>query len=279
MVASANISGSLDVAVRVDGTDVYEEGTGDTGLAPLASDASASGTSLPDFANLTEGALGNREGAVAMMGMASPTGYLDLVQPGIDAAAKTGAGSVDGTPVTVYQVSNNLDQLAGAAGTTSAESQTISAALTLLKAQGYTDNTAVISIDGAGYIRQVKSTDDFSDGGSVTLEATFTNFGCAGTVLMPGQTGSGTPPSGCTSPDASSSSAAATPNPSASIRATTTTTTTSAAHITQSSPPTSTTVAPSTTPTTIESTSPQATTPSTGATTTLPTSTTSSSVR
>ena len=52
------------------------------------------------------------------MGMASPTGYLDLIQPAIDAAAKTGTGTVDGTPVTNYLVSNNLDQLATAAGTT-----------------------------------------------------------------------------------------------------------------------------------------------------------------
>ena len=115
-----------------------------------------------------------------MMGMASPTGYLDLIQPAIDAAAKTGTGTVDGTPVTVYQVANNLDQLAGAAGTTSAESQTISAALALLKAQDFTANTALVSIDSAGFIREVKTTTTFSDGGSVTLQATFSDFGCPG---------------------------------------------------------------------------------------------------
>jgi hypothetical protein len=210
MVASANIGGGLDVTVRVDNTDVYEEGTGDTGLAPLASDASASGTSMPEFASITEGTLGNREGAVAMMGMASPTGYLDLIQPAIDAAAKTGTGTVDGVPVTVYKVSNDLSQLANAAGTSSAEAQTISAAFTLLKAQGFSANTAEVSIDGAGLIRQVTSLDTFNDGGTVTLQATFSNYGCAGTVLMPGQTGSGVPPSGCTSPDSANASATTT---------------------------------------------------------------------
>jgi hypothetical protein len=210
MVASANIGDGLDVTVRVEGTDVFEGSSGDTGLAPQGGDASGSGQSLPGFAGLTEGTLGSREGAVAMMGMASPTGYLDLIQPAIDAAAETGTGTVGGVPVIVYQVSDNLDQLATAAGTTSAESQTISAALTLLKAQGYTANTALVSIDGAGYIRQVKSTDTFSDGGSVTLQATFSDFGCAGTVLMPGQTGSGVPPTGCTSPDGPSPSPSAT---------------------------------------------------------------------
>jgi hypothetical protein len=201
MVASAAIGGGLDVTVRVDDASVYEEGTNDTGLAPMASDGPGSGSSLPQFAGITEGTLGSREGAVAMMGMASPTGYLDLIQPAITAAAQTGTGTVDGQPVTNYQVTNDLSQLAGAPGTSTAESQTISAALGVLDGQGYTSNNVVVSIDGSGFIRQVRSTDEFSDGGSVTLQATFSDFGCAGTVLMPGQTGAGVPPAGCTSPD------------------------------------------------------------------------------
>ncbi len=264
MVASANIGNGLNVSVRIDGSDVYEGSSGDTGLAPLASDASASGTNLPGFAGITEGTLGTREGAVAMMGMASPTGYLDLIQPAIDAAAKTGTGVVDGTPVTVYQVANNLDQLAAAAGTTGPESQTISAALILLKGQGYTANSSVVSIDAAGYIRQVKSTDTFGDGGSVTLQATFSNFGCAGTVLMPGQTGSGTPPNGCTSPDGPKSSPAA-PKPSTSTASQATTPSTSSSQVTSTTP---TTVASQSPPTTASSTPPGSTSPSTGSTTT-----------
>lgn len=259
MVASANIGSGLDVTVRLNGSDVYEEGTGDTGLAPLAADATSSGTSLPSFAGVTEGTLGSREGAVAMMGMASPTGYLDLIQPAIDAAAQTGEGNVDGVPVTNYQVSNDLDQLAGAAGTSTAESQTISAALALLKAQGYTSNTAEVSIDGAGYIRQVKSTDAFGDGGTVTLEATFSNFGCAGTVLMPGQTGSGVPPTGCTSPDGPTTATTA-PATAATTKSTTPASTGSSI--------TTTAVPPSITPTTIESTPPAVPPGSIGSTTT-----------
>ena len=201
MVASANIGTGLDVVVRVNDSTVYEEATGDTGLAPLASDQGSSGSTLPGFAGITEGTLGDREGAVAMMGMSSPTGYLDLIQPAISSATRTGTGSVNGVAVTNYQVSNDLNLLAGAAGTSSAEAQTITAALAKLKSQGYTTNTAVVSIDAAGFIRQVKATDIFADGGSVTLLASFSNFGCAGTILMPGQTGSGVPPTGCTSPD------------------------------------------------------------------------------
>lgn len=210
MVASADVGGGLDVTVRLDGTQVWEEGTRDTDLAPQGSDSTGSGTDLPGFAGLTEGTLGSSEGAVAMMGMASPTGYLDLVQPAIGAAAQTGTGTVDGTAVTEYQVADDLDQLAGAPGTSSAESQTIAAALASLKAEGYTANRVTVSVDGAGFIRQVTSIDSFTDGASVTLEATFSDFGCAGTVLMPGQTGSGTPPAGCTSPDDPNASSATT---------------------------------------------------------------------
>jgi hypothetical protein len=206
MVASAHIGDGLDVSVRVDSSVVYEGASADTGLAPAASDAGGSGNALPGFAGITEGTLGSREGAVAMMGMASPTGYLDLVQPAISAASQTGTGTVDGVPVTNYLVTNDVSQLAGAAGISSAEAQTINDALTVLKGQGFTGNTAAVSVDGAGFIRQVKSVDTFSDGGTVTLLATFSNFGCAGTVLMPGQTGSGVPPTGCTSTDNPNSS-------------------------------------------------------------------------
>jgi hypothetical protein len=211
MVASAHINGGLDVVVRVDSQNVYEDsGNGATsGLAPPAADANASGQALPSFAGLVEGTLGSRDGAVAMLGMASPTGYLDLYQQDITSAAETGTGTVDGVAVTEYQVNQSLDQLTTTPGLTSNEVDTITAATHDLEKQGYASDTVDVSIDGAGYIRQVKSVVAFKDGGTSTLEATFSDFGCAGTVLMPGQQGSGTPPSGCTSPDTGNDVAAA----------------------------------------------------------------------
>jgi len=265
MVASANIGSGLAVSVRVSSGVVYESGSTDNGLAPASSNAAASGTALPGFAGLTESTLGSREGAVAMMGMASPTGYLDLVQPAIGAASQTGTGSVDGVPVTNYQVTNDLGQLAGAAGTSSAQAQAINDALGVLKGQGYTANTAVVSIDGAGFIRQVKSTDTFGDGGSVTLSATFSDFGCAGTVLMPGQTGSGVPPAGCTSPDVPGAST------------TTTTTSAVAAPTTTGSSMTTVPGSPTTTPTSGGSTTTTVTSVATGSSTTLTVPSTTSS--
>jgi hypothetical protein len=258
MVASAQIGSGLDVSVRVDGTSVYESGSSDTGLAPQGTNTGVtggSGSRLPAFAGLTEGALGSREGAVAMMGMASPTGYLDLVQPSIGAATQTGTGTVDGVSVTNYAVSNDVSQLASAPGISSAESQAIAEAFAVLKTEGFVANSAVISIDGAGFIRKVKSIDTFSDGGSITLTATFSNFGCAGTILMPGQSGSGVPPSNCTSPD----------NPSAPTATPTTVGTSSPTSVPTGD--TSTTTTTTTTTTTSTSTVPTSATTSTSSTT------------
>ena len=58
-----------------------------------------------------------------------------------------------------------------------------------------------MAVDAQGFIVQSITTYQFSDGGSVTVKADFSNFGCAGTVLMPGQVGPTTPPASCVSPD------------------------------------------------------------------------------
>jgi hypothetical protein len=246
MAASADISqggtSGLQVGVRVDPTTVWEVGSSDNGLVPQSNDGT--GQPLTGFAGLTEGTLGTREGAVAMMGMASPTGYLDLVQPAISGAAEVGSSTVDGVSVTQYELEIDPAALANAPGVSSAEASTITSAVALLTAQGFTTIRDLISIDGSGFIRESSSTVAFSDGGTVTLDAQFSDFGCAGTLLMPGQGATSTAPTGCTSPDTG-------------VAPTTTT-------------PTTTVVAP--TPTTVVS---PGVTPTTPGTATTPSSTTS----
>jgi hypothetical protein len=264
MAVSAQISqngGSdgLDVGVRVDPTTVWEVGNTDNGLTPQGGVNYGTGQPLPDFAGITEGTLGNREGAVAMMGMASPTGYLDLVQPAVSGAAQVGTSTVDGVAVTQYELAIDPSSLSTAPNVTSEEASTIDSAIALLTSQGFTTIRALISVDASGFIRESSSTVSFSDGGTVTLDAHFSSFGCAGTVLMPGTTGVSTVPANCTSPDtgvapATSSTTTTTEAPSSSTTSTTTTT------------PTSTTTTNAVAPTTTTST---ATTP----TNTTPTST------
>jgi hypothetical protein len=205
MVASTNVPSVGPVILRDDGTDVWEIGGGNYGLSPGSSDTGP-GSPLSGFSGLVEGTLGPRQGALAMMGLASPTGYLELDQNAITSASQVGTGVVDGVAVTTYQVSLDPAQEANVPGTTSEEATAIRDALALLQRQGYSGTTVNVSIDDAGYIRETVSVASFTDGATQTTDVTFSNFGCAGKVLMPGQQGASSPPAGCVSPDTASSS-------------------------------------------------------------------------
>ncbi len=104
MVAVSNVSSLGEITLRDNGTDVWEFGGADYGLSPGSSETGP-GASLSGFASLVEGTLGPRQGALAMGGLSSPTGYLDLDQSMITGADQTGTGTVDGVPVTIYTIS------------------------------------------------------------------------------------------------------------------------------------------------------------------------------
>jgi hypothetical protein len=246
MVVNTQVPGFGQITLRDDGTDVWELGGGNYGLSPGPGN-DGPGSSLPGFAGLVEGTLGARQGALDMMVLANPTGYLELDENAITTADPLGPGTVDGVPVTVYQVSLDPAQEATVSGTNTDESTAIQAALAVLKDQGYTGTTVKISIDAAGYIRQTVSTANFADGSNQTGETTFSDFGCAGTVLMPGQQGATSPPPDCLSPDS------------------TTTTTVSPDVVPPTTLPTTT---PSTDPTMIPPAVPGVTTPPSSTTTT-----------
>ena len=274
MVATALVgpSGGLSVSVRVDGTDYWELSGGDKSLAPTGSDANASsGNPLHGFANLVEGTLGTRAGAVAMMGMASPTGYLDLASGAVTGAEQTGTTTGGGVTLTQYQVSIDPSQLASAPGITPEEATTINDALQVLHQQGLTGISDTLSIDPTGYIRSSTSVASFSDGATVILAADFSNFGCAGTVLMPGQQGASSPPANCVSPDTGLPTTTTTTTTTGSAPTTTTTsssTTTSTSSSTNISTPTTPTTAPGGGTTTTTSNAATPTTTAAGGTTT-----------
>ena len=259
MVAVSNVPGLGEITLRDNGTDVWEYGGADYGLA-AGSSASGSGASLSGFAGLVEGTLGTRQGALAMGGLSSPTGYLDLDQSMVNGADQTGTGTVDGVPVTIYTISIAPGQGENIPGLSAEEAKTIADSDAILKQQGFTGSTVQVSIDASGYIRQSRSVAHFSDGSTTSSEATFSDFGCAGTVLMPGQTGGTAPPAGCVSPDTG-------------VAPTTTTTSTIPGSTTVPSttlPPTPTTVTepPNSTTSTTSTTLPPTTTTTQGVTTT-----------
>jgi len=260
MLAVSNVSSIGKVSIRDDGTNIWEFlGNDDGGLAPGSSDTGP-GQSLPGFAGLVESTLGQRQGALAMGGLASPTGYLDLDQSMISAADQTGTGTVDGVPVTIYEITISPAQEANVANTpgySAGQSKAVTDAAAILKQQGYTGTSEEISIDASGYIRQTRSTAHFSDGSSSTSQTTFSDFGCAGTVLMPGQSGPTAPPAGCVSPD----TGVAPPTTTSSTSSTTTTQPLSSS--TTTSQPSVTTVVPQSPGSTTSSTEPPSSTTST----------------
>jgi hypothetical protein len=257
MVAVSNVTGLGQITLRDNGTDVWEFGGADYGLAPGSSETGP-GASLSGFASLVEGTLGPRQGALAMGGLSTPTGYLDLDQSMISGANQTGTGTVDGVAVTIYTISIAPGQGENIPGLNAEQAKAIADSDAILKQQGFTGSTVQVSVDASGYIRQTRSVAHFSDGSTTSSESTFSDFGCAGTVLMPGQTGASAPPAGCVSPDTG-------------VAPTTTTTSTLPPSTTVPSttiPSTSTTVTEPPTSTTSSSTSLPATTTTVGGTTT-----------
>lgn len=190
-----------------------------------------------------------------MGGLSSPTGYLDLDQSMITGADQTGTGTVDGLPVTIYTISIAPGQGASIPGLNAEQAKAIADSDAILQQNGFTGSTVQVSIDASGYIRQTQSVAHFSDGSTTSSESTFSDFGCAGTVLMPGQTGATSPPAGCVSPDtgvAPTTTATAPPSadPNSAVASTTTTTTATATTVTEPPSPSSTTTSTTLPPTT-----------------------------
>jgi hypothetical protein len=204
IVADSDVSNFGQVTVRANDTNVWEEGGADYGLAPSdpgTDSATASGSPLSGFANLVDGTLGDKEGALAMMSLASSSGYLGLEQQQVTSADETGNSSVDGVPVTQYKVFLNPQEEGDLSGLSTQQTTAIDNALTLLNKYGYQGTTVIVSVDADGYVRETQSSAQFADGSTAGSQAIFSDFGCAGTVLMPGQTGASSPPAGCVSPD------------------------------------------------------------------------------
>lgn len=182
MKAVSNVSNFGPVTVRVDDTNYWETPGSDSTTTPTGG-----GSPISSFANLVEGTLGPREGAGAMMGLASPTGYLSITREAITGAKEIGAGTIDGKPVTNYRVVVDPALLAKVPGLSAEQTATITAALAVLQREGFTGNTTDVSVDANGLVVHTKSVNSFADGGSVVSDDMFSQFGCAGAVDIPGR--------------------------------------------------------------------------------------------
>lgn len=203
MVVESQVGPLGKVTLYGNGTDVWELGGGDYGLAGPGQ--TGPGAPLSGYAGSVEGTVGEQAGALDMQGLASGTGYLDLESSQIQGAQPAGTGVVDGVPVTIYKLSMTGLQDPDLNGLTSEQVKTIRAADAVLQATGFSGKTTWVSVDADGYIRETRTTYALSDGSTVDQDTILSNFGCAGTVLMPGESGSTAPPPGCVSPDSAGS--------------------------------------------------------------------------
>jgi len=170
------------------------------------------GVSLPQFASSVTGALGPSAGALAMVGLASPGGSLNLEEAAIAGASPAGTGAVDGVPVTSYDVAIDMTALRNTPNLSDAQRRTIEDALPLLERGGYRGTTERIGIDDAGYVREVTATARFDDGSTSIRHTVFSSFGCAPQLTTPERgvvpTVTGVP---CEAPATTTTTAAPTP--------------------------------------------------------------------
>ena len=183
MVTTAQVPNLGEITTRVDGTRVWEDGGANYGMTPSSNNGP--GSPLSQFASLVAGTLGRREGAVAMNSLASPTGYLDIAKEAITASSKLDDAVVDGVPVHVYAVTiDTMKSLDRPGLTTRGDQDDLGRARRRSSAEGYTTTTVRLSIDGLGFIRQAHTVVSFADGGTVTGDTTFSDFGCSSVVML-----------------------------------------------------------------------------------------------
>ena len=199
MVTVSDVGSLGTITLYDNGTDVWEMGGGNYGLS--APGQAGPGAPLSGYATSVEGTVGQVQGALDMEGLASGTGYLNLEAREIQAAQPAGTGSVDGVPVTIYKLSESGLLDPGVSGLTDEQVKTIRAADAIIESGRFAGKTTWVSVDAGGYIREQKTQYTLPDGSTVTEDTVMSNFGCAGTVLMPGQSGTSAPPAGCVSPD------------------------------------------------------------------------------
>jgi hypothetical protein len=201
----ANVSGLGSILVRTDGVNLWEHGGGQYGLAVDGSEGP--GQPLSGFAGLVASTIGAGPGAVSMLNLASPTGYLALASPTVSSATNAGTGIVDGATVTYYAAKVDLRRLADLPNLGGEQRTTISDAATALDAAGYDGTDVRIAVDEAGYVVETTAVTVFGDGAQFRTHTVLSHFGCVGRVEIPGGTATTLPaPSdGCAPVDGTAS--------------------------------------------------------------------------
>jgi hypothetical protein len=128
-----------------------------------------------------------------------------------------GLGTVDGVPVTYFEVVVRPQQLLDDPGLTSEQTKTIRVALAVLDEAGYRDTTTKIGVDANGMIREATSVATFDDGSKQTNRTTFSDFGCAGVVSLPGEPPAPAPTGPCPAPTSTTTAPTTQPTPASTV--------------------------------------------------------------
>ena len=175
---TSTVTGLGEVTVRTDGNLIAEAGGANYGKLE-------DGQPISGFSSAVQATFGQGPGALTMLGLASPTGYLSLSANAVTDVTSAGTGTVNGAPVTYYDVVSDVNAMRGLPGLTDEQRKVVSEALVALDQAGFTEATARIAVDGAGYIVESTSKATFSDGATMNRHMTLSKLGCIGTGPTP----------------------------------------------------------------------------------------------
>lgn len=175
---TSTVTGLGEVTVRTDGNLIVEQGGADYGKVQ-------DGQPISGFSSAVQATFGQGPGALTMLGLASPTGYLSLSANAVTDVTAAGTGTVNGAPVTYYDVVSDVTAMRDLPNLTEEQRKVIDESLAALDAAGFEESTSRIAVDAAGYIVESSSTATFADGTTMTRHMTLSKFGCIGTGPTP----------------------------------------------------------------------------------------------
>jgi hypothetical protein len=170
------------VSLRVDGTDVWDVYEGSDPSGPPSEISEWTMASLLDFQSSVDICLGNELGALATIGMCSPSGQLAVSAQAIATATPIGTVTVNGESAEQYQVSIDPAGFLEQPNSTPAENDALQGAVTEI---GTNPMTATVDVDTAGYIVEMDLSIAYADGVTATHSIVLSNFDSAGTIELP----------------------------------------------------------------------------------------------
>ena len=170
------------VSLRIDGANVFELLQVTDPTHPPPAGVFGGGQDLESFQSTVTSCLGTELGALATIGMCSPSGQLASSEQAITGAKPVGTVTVNGEPAEEYGVTIDPAGFLEQPNSTPDENTAIEGALAVI---GSNPMSAIVDVDNAGYIVEMDLSVSYADGLTATHTIDLSNFGDAGTIVMP----------------------------------------------------------------------------------------------